>query len=120
MRISGWSSDVCSSDLSPEWILSGGLDYSPEIAGGEADFHIGYNYSASYRHDVMGYMRQDKYGVWNASASFTPQGSPVRATLFVRNLTNTAYAAGSAVHDNGYGVAHAPPREVGLTLGFKY
>src|SRR3546814_5900148 len=93
-------------------MLAGGLDYSPEIAGGEADFHIGYNYSASYRHDVMGYMRQDKYGVWNASASFTPQGSPVRATLFVRNLTNTAYAAGSAVNDNGYGVAHAPPREV--------
>src|SRR3546814_6678937 len=56
---------------SPEWILSGGLDYSPEIAGGEADFHIGYNYSASYRLDVMGYMRQDKYGVWNASARFT-------------------------------------------------
>src|SRR3546814_16726977 len=77
-------------------------------------------FRSSYRHDVMGYMRQDKYGVWNASASFTPQGSPVRATLFVRNLTNTAYAAGSAVNDNGYGVAHAPPREVGLTLGFKY
>ncbi|AEG51438.1 TonB-dependent receptor [Sphingobium chlorophenolicum L-1] len=105
---------------SPKWILSAGLDYSPEIAGGQADFNISYNYSSSYHHDVMGYMQQDKYGVWNASAAFTPQGSNVRATLFVRNLTNSAYAAGAAVNDNGQGVAFAPPREVGLTLGFKY
>src|SRR3546814_1872817 len=70
LRISDWNSDLCSSGLrlirSPEWILSGGLDYSPDITGGEADFHIGYNYSASYRHAVMGYMRPDNYGVGNA------------------------------------------------------
>ncbi len=105
---------------SPKWILSAGLDYSPEIAGGEANFNLGYNYSSSYRHDVMGYVTQGKYGVWNASASFAPGGSNFKATLFVRNLTNTAYAAGSSINDNGYNVAYSPPREIGLTLGYKY
>ncbi|WP_374525914.1 TonB-dependent receptor [Sphingopyxis sp.] len=105
---------------SPKWILSAGIDYSPEIAGGEANFNLGYNYSSSYKHDVMGYVTQGKYGVWNASASFTPRDSNFRATLFVRNITNTAYAAGSSINDNGYNVAYSPPREIGLTLGYKY
>ncbi|HEV2597934.1 TonB-dependent receptor [Sphingopyxis sp.] len=104
----------------PKWILSAGLDYSPEIAGGEANFNIGYNFSSRYKHDVMGYVPQGKYGVWNASASFTPQDSNFKATLFVRNITNTAYAAGSSINDNGYNVAYSPPREIGLTLGYKY
>src|SRR3546814_15876895 len=71
MRISDWSSDVCSSDL---------------VSFGELKFSVTENHNGSYFFDPDNVTKQRAYDMINVSASWTSLDESVTATLYARNV----------------------------------
>src|SRR3546814_1237037 len=83
MRISDWSSDVCSSDLqqlsnAPEYVVTTGFTYTPEInaMGMRALFHADMRYMSDFNtgSDLFPEKRQDSVTTLNARIGLTGPG----------------------------------------------
>jgi iron complex outermembrane receptor protein len=65
---------------------------------------------------------QDGYGLVNARLSFTPAGTNVTVSGYVRNLFDTHYNQLLLSNRGFYGTVAFPgaPRTYGMTIGYKF
>src|SRR3546814_2004982 len=80
MRISDWSSDVCSSDL----------NYTVPVGDGEIDFNLNYTYSSKSYQEFDEYLFVPELSLVNAQMSWQINDM-YKVSLWGRNLTNKFY-----------------------------
>ncbi|MDB5714445.1 MAG: TonB-dependent receptor [Sphingomonadales bacterium] len=98
----------------PKVTASGTLTYDD----GKFDASGTVSYSSSVFHDITGIVRQSAYAIFTAQAGYKIDG--VRLGIYGRNLGNKAYIVNGLSSSAGFLAGYAPPREVGLSLGFNY
>lgn len=72
-------------------------------------------HTSTYYYDIADQIPQHAYTLANASIAFTPAGTDLTGTLWVKNLTNTAYTSGYFT-TAFFGLTWAPPREIGISV----
>jgi iron complex outermembrane receptor protein len=105
---------------SPKFTGNLTLNYNGELAGGAADANATLYYSSSYRWNLTSRVKTDAYATLNMQVGYTPAGSRFRFGLYGRNLTNKAYITATTLSNEGDSAAYAPPREIGLSVGYKF
>src|SRR3546814_4806403 len=106
MRISDWSSDVCSSDLVP-------------VGDGEIDFNLNYTYSSKSYQEFDEYLFVPELSLVNAQMSWQINDM-YKVSLWGRNLTNKFYYYNmSAVNLASTGSA-ADPRTYGVNFEVRF
>ncbi len=61
-----------------------------------------------------------QYNLLNGQASFTPDRSRFRYTLYGKNLTNKAYIQGALPSALAHEVIFGAPREVGVKVDWQF
>ncbi|AYJ85255.1 TonB-dependent receptor (plasmid) [Sphingomonas paeninsulae] len=98
----------------PKVTASGTLTYDD----GKFDASGTVSFSSSVFHDITGIIRQPAYAIFTAQAGYKIDG--VRIGIYGRNIGNKAYIVNGLSSSAGFLAGYAPPREVGLSLGFNY
>ncbi|MDO7842875.1 TonB-dependent receptor [Sphingomonas immobilis] len=98
----------------PEFTASATLTYDD----GRFDASGTLSYSSSVFHDITGIINQPAYVTANATIGYS--FDKARIGVYARNVTNKAYYVNGLASSAGFLAGYAPPREVGLSLNFKY
>src|SRR3546814_198487 len=104
MRISDWSSDVCSSDL------LGGLNVALNTT---ATYNGGYNLDVDFAH-------QDSYVMLNGSVILSDPSDKLSLRLTVANALNKAFLQRANLSSNGARGTYGAPRIVTATAEFRF
>jgi len=105
---------------SPKVTLSVALDYETDLASGKLHLNANLYHSSTYSNTLGNQNDQTGYSTLGARASYSPNHGPLTYTVFGRNLTNKAYGTGIVVSSFAYEDFWAPPREVGITIDYKF
>lgn len=92
--------------------------YTADLSGGQLEAAPSIYYSTKYRWDYPASIETGAYALVGAQLAFTPRDSHLKYTLFGKNLTNKAYVQGALPTAQAHEVYFAPPREVGIKLGY--
>ena len=65
-------------------------------------------------------MKQSPYTTLNAQTGYTFGDKGLRVSLYGRNITNKAYIANGFSSGQGFTVAYARPREIGISVNYAY
>ncbi|ATE66209.1 TonB-dependent receptor [Rhizorhabdus dicambivorans] len=96
------------------------LNYNREMLGGKVDGNATLYYSSSYKWELTGRVKTHGYATLNSQIGYTPEDSRWRFGIYGRNLTNKAYVVATTISNEGDAGAYAPPREIGVSLGYKF
>jgi iron complex outermembrane recepter protein len=99
----------------PKVTASGTITYE----SGPFDASATVSYSSEVLHDITGVIRQPAYATLAAQMGYKVDDR-FRIGVFGRNLTNKASIANGLTSVSGFAVGYAPPREIGVSFGFKY
>jgi iron complex outermembrane receptor protein len=105
---------------SPKLTASTTAEYNRDLAIGSLQASGTVSYSSAYSWDILATAKTKPYATLSGQISLAPAGSPLRYILFGRNLTNTAYIQGSVVGGTAAAVAYSAPREVGVTVEYRF
>lgn len=103
----------------PKVTSSATLSYEHKAEGGTFDASTTLYYSSTVFHDITETIRQKSYMTINAQAGFT-FNDKIRVGIFGRNLSNKAYIVSGLASAGGFVVGYAPPRELGVSLGYSF
>jgi iron complex outermembrane recepter protein len=104
----------------PELTANGTLEFAHEMGKGTLDASASLSYSSTVYHDIFHVMKQSPYTTLNAQTGYKFDNSGLRVSVFGRNITNKAYIANGFSSGQGYTVAYARPREVGVSVNYSY
>jgi iron complex outermembrane receptor protein len=96
------------------------VDYEHDVGSGAVDASLSASYSSTVYHDIFHMMKQSPYIAFNAQAGYTCGDSGLRMSVYGRNITNKAYIANGFSSGQGFTVAYARPREIGLSVNYAY
>lgn len=105
---------------SPKFSGNVTIGYNGEIGLGTLDASATVYHSSSYRWDVLGRFKTNAYTTIGGQIGLTPTDSNIRVGLYGKNLTNRAYVNATTISAQGDSGIYAPPREVGVSLGYKF
>jgi iron complex outermembrane receptor protein len=77
------------------------------------------NYSSKVYHEITEFVTQNAYATLSARAGYMFSDG-FRVGVFGRNLTNKAYITQGTFTSAAFGVGYAPPRELGVSLDYKF
>jgi len=99
----------------PKITASAGLDYvRPLQNGANLDANLTLYYSSSYNWEVTEQLVTDAYTTLGARVGYKLANSPVKFSLYGKNLTNEHHIQGTLISGAAFLEFYAPPREVGL------
>ena len=99
----------------PKVTASAGIDYERELSGGAIlSANANLYHSSSYRWEVTGKFNTGSYTTLGARLGYQPAGSPVKVSLYGKNLTNEAFIQGTLLSGSAFLGFYGPPREIGL------
>jgi iron complex outermembrane recepter protein len=104
----------------PELTANASLDYVHDMSKGVLDASMNVSYSSTVYHDIFHVMQQSPYTTLNAQTGYTFGDKGPRVSLYGRNITNKAYIANGFSSGQGFTVAYARPREIGLSVNYSY
>ena len=88
------------------------------IGGG---FNLNGNYNSGFPFDVNGHIRQHRYALVNAEASFSPEAlSGMRVVLWGKNLSNHNYLQSQLATIFTDLVSYQAPRTYGVRVEYKF
>jgi len=105
---------------SPKWTLNVGADYRKSFSAGELDANVLLFTSGKFYYDIYNRIAQGAYTTVNATIGFTPAGSRFRVAVWGRNLTDEAVYSSVFINAAADGAAYAPPRQIGVSVGYKF
>jgi iron complex outermembrane receptor protein len=99
----------------PKLTATAGIDYEMVTSSGATiSANANLSYSSSYRWEVTGKFQTKGYATLGARASYQPANSPLKFSIYGKNLTNSDYTQGTLLSGSAYLGFYAPPREIGL------
>jgi iron complex outermembrane receptor protein len=107
----------------PNSTFNVGADYSARLGNGKADLNINYGYTGRWFSGPDNLLKQDSYGLLNATASYTLPGDRIELGVWAHNLTDEKYYLFLAAAANPGGVEEGvvgAPRTYGISLGYKF
>ncbi len=87
-----------------------------DIGLGEIEATATFSYNSGYYWDVGNRLKEPSFLLINGQVALTPKDSPLRISLWGRNLTNKLYSAYTVDTTAGDASAFARPRTFGFTL----
>lgn len=94
--------------------------YTKDLSSGRLEATASVYYSTSYRWDYTGTFDTDAYALVNGQVAFTPTHSNFKYTFYGKNLTNRSYVQGALAAAQAHLAILAPPREVGVKVGYSF
>ncbi|MBB4633837.1 TonB-dependent receptor [Sphingosinicella soli] len=104
---------------SPEITTAATMSYRKATNSGEFDASATVTYTSRTAIEITRAIVQDPYATLAAQAGFRFD-SGLRIGIYGRNLTNKDYLVGGFSTSGGFFGTPTPPREVGISLGYKY
>jgi iron complex outermembrane recepter protein len=105
----------------PDFTANAGVSYDIDTAhNGNFRAAVNYYYNGGYYGDVQNLLKQNAYGLLDASLSWEAPGGAFSVKVWGKNLTNTYYFQQYDMTNYGNNLVAAPPRTYGVTLGAKY
>jgi iron complex outermembrane receptor protein len=104
----------------PEFTANATLDFMRPLGSGSLDASLSVGYSSTVYHDIFHVMEQSSYTTLNALVGYAFGDDGVHLSLYGRNLTNEAYVANGFSSGQGFTLAYARPREIGLSLKYDF
>lgn len=98
----------------PKVTASGTVSYDDDVFDASATL----SYSSAVFHDITGVVRQDAYATITARVGYTVGNA--RLGVYGRNLTNEAYIVNGLASSAGFLAGYAPPREIGVSVGYDF
>jgi len=90
-------------------------EYTTRLAAGDLVFGASIYRTSKFNFDLAAIQIQPSYTTADANVSFQPTGTQLKATIWVKNLTNEAYYR-TYFNANFIGFSWAAPRQFGVTL----
>ena len=114
--------DVSGNDMvrSPKWTANVGLTYERPLFGGDLTLSSNIYYNGGFYWNPDNRVMQDAFTLVSGQASWEPQGSPYRVTVWGKNLTDELTMAYFSPTTTADGVTYAPPRTLGVTLSVDF
>ena len=106
--------------VTPLWTGTVSETYTQTLAAGVFQASASLYYSSGYRWEYTGSVVTHQYNLLNGQASFTPDRSRFRYTLYGKNLTNKAYIQGALPTALADEVIFGAPREVGVKVDWQF
>ena len=100
----------------PKLSFNVAADYSREISIGKLSADLSYSYDDGFFGDPDNRLRQDAYGLINASLGLQTLRGGLGVKLWGKNLTNKDYAVTLAAQSQGDYVQYGAPRTYGFTV----
>jgi len=104
----------------PKFSATLGPTYAFDVPGGTIELSVSGSYNSGYFYDTQNTLRQPKYKVLNARASYLYEPLGLRLSAFGRNLTDEVYYYDRINNDFGVSGYFAPPLTYGLTVGWAF
>ena len=105
---------------SPKFSGNATVTYNHEFEAGKIDANFTLYHSSSYRWDLLGRFKTRSYVTLGARAGYSPEGSRFRFGIYGKNLTNRAYITATSTSAEADEGVYAPPREIGVSVGYKF
>jgi iron complex outermembrane receptor protein len=100
----------------PGLTFSAGFDYSHRLSSVKVGANVTYSYDSGWYAESDDRLRQNAYGVLNASVRVGSLDDSIVLRLWAKNLSNSLYASFIASETDGDQLQWAPPRTFGATL----
>lgn len=98
-----------------------GIDYAKDLSnGGAITANANLSYSSKYRWEVTGRFNTNSYATLAARAGYKIPNSPMKVSLYGKNLTNKGFIQGTLLSGSAFEAFYAPPREIGLQVEFAW
>ncbi len=101
----------------PKVTAVAGIDYNQELANGAMiSASANLSYSSRYRWEVTGRFNTGSYATLAARGSYAFPDSPVKVSVYGKNLTNKGFIQGTLLSGSALEAFYSAPREIGLQL----
>lgn len=104
----------------PRFTGNAGINYALTLPHGKLEADANVQYSSTLNWNLLHRIQTRRYAILGAQIAYTPDASPVRISLWARNITNKAYIAGGTPSRNADGIQYAPPRSIGLNVDYNF
>lgn len=95
-------------------------DYTTDTSLGQLDANVTLAYSSGYSWELTDRVRTKRHAILNGQIALTPTDSQVRVALFGKNLTGLHVISGTLLAAQIDGAEYTPPRQIGVSLGYKF
>lgn len=104
----------------PNLTANASVSYTLHAGRQAFDLYANVYYSGKFYWEIGNRLAQEKYATVNGRITWRVDEGPLSIQVWGRNLTNTKYYSSQGIGFNADGLLSAPPRTVGVTLGYDY